>query len=378
MPVAASGEDRRDEGEGDTKGSGVRAGAPARGAAHPPGSPGAGIRGRRAAPVPSRPRMRTRRRRVGAAPAAVVTLAAFALGCAPAGPPPAGGCAPGAPPVALPAGSPWAGTLCRQASQKPPASVNGVLYRDGVLWMASLNGGEMVAADPATGEIIGRFGPAQGVTSAPDDLVMTDNGTIYWTGQVAGDIGVLTPDGHSRMLTNLGTGVNPIVLAPDGQLLVGRAYQGKGLYRVDPATGAATTLNPNLAINGSALDADGMLLSPTTDGLTARVVRTDPATGRSKTITNATLLSSVKIPPASRGEKPGTIYSLQAILPSMVHRIDATTGRTVARDIPLPGVLVADNMTFAPDGRLFVTNTVPKVTIVDPSGRTTSINIGKA
>jgi sugar lactone lactonase YvrE len=268
-----------------------------------------------------------------------------------------------------------------QVSQKPPASVNGVLYRDGVLWLASLSGGELVAADAATGAIIGRFGPAQGVNTGPDDLVMKDDGTIYWTGQATGDIGVLTPDGHSRKLVNLGAGVNPIVFAADGQLLVGRAYQGKGLHRVDPATGRATTLNANLAINGSVLAADGTLLSPTTTAIpftTVHVVRTDPTTGRSTTIGDGTNLSSVKIPPASRGEQPGTIYVLQGVLPAVVHRIDATTGRSAARDIPIPGVLLADNMTFAPDGRLFVTNTVPQVTVVEVGGRTHTVNIGKA
>jgi sugar lactone lactonase YvrE len=240
-----------------------------------------------------------------------------------------------------------------------------------------------VAADATTGEIIGRFGPAQGVNTGPDDLAMKDDGTIYWTGQATGDIGVLTPDGHSRKLVNLGAGVNPIVFAADGQLLIGRAYQGKGLYRVDPATGAATTLNADLAINGSALDADGTLLSPVATAVAfspVHVVRTDPASGRPKNVGNYTgaNLSSVKIPPPTRGDKAGTLYVLQGVLPAVVHRIDATTGRSVARDIPVPGVFLADNMTFAPDGRLFVTNTVPKVTVVDTSGRTTSIDIGKA
>jgi len=383
MAVATSGDDPRDEREGDNEGSGAGAGTPARGAAHPPGRPGAGDRGRRGAPVrrPGRGPRVGRARRAGAAPAVVVTMAAFALGCAPAGPPPAAGCAPGAPPVSLPAGSPWATTLCRQLSQKPPASVNGVLYRDGVLWLASLSGGEMVAADPTTGEIIGRFGPAQGVTTGPDDLVMTDDGTIYWTGQANGDIGVLTPHGRSRTLTNLGVGVNPIVLAPDGQLLIGRAYTAKGLYRVNPTTGASTTLNPDLAINGSALAADGTtLFSPTTSDIPAHIVRIDTASGGFTTINrNAGIgLGSVKIPPATRGEQAGTLYALQPILPAAVHRIDSTTGRTVARDIPIP-LTVADNMTFAPDGRLFVTNQTPaKVAVVDNDGRTHTVAIGRA
>jgi sugar lactone lactonase YvrE len=308
---------------------------------------------------------------------ALATVAALSA-CTTPGPPPTAACVEGAPPVTLPSASPWAGVLCRQADQSPPASVNGVLHRDGVLWIASLEGGELVAADAVTGEIIGRFGPDQGLATPPDDLAMAADGTIYWTGQATGDIGVLTPGGTSRDLVNLGPGVNPILIGPDGMLYVGRAYEGAGLHRVDPATGRSTLITPGLGLNGFDLGADGMIYAPVTSTVPGRVVRIDPATGRSTTVSRdvGLAVSSAKIPPATRGERPGTLYVLSP-LPAGVKRIDGTTGRSAGADLRVPFAL-ADNMTFAPDGRLFITGfSTPEVAVLGVDGRTTRVPIGR-
>jgi sugar lactone lactonase YvrE len=321
-----------------------------------------------------------RRARRGLAGLLAVAALAGSAACTAAGPPPKAGCAPGAPPASVPATGPWAGKLCRQASQKPPASLNGILYRDGVLWIASLTGGELVAADATTGEIIGRFGPDQGFATAPDDLAMSDDGTIYWTGQATGDLGVLTTDGHSRTLTNLGPGLNPIAFGPDGQLYVGHAYQAKGLVRVDPATGATVTVNPALATNGFSFGPDGQLYAPTTDTIPGKLVRIDPGTGAATTVVRTLPgigAGSAKVPPPARGDAASTVYALTAI-PVVVSRWNVTTGRKAGADIRVP-FLLADNMTFAPDGRLFVTGfNTPSVAVIGLDGRARAMPIGKA
>ena len=205
----------------------------------------------------------TRLTRRWLAPVAAVAALTTATACAP--PPPGCGPTDAPPPVSLPARSPWAGKLCTVADQTPPAMLNGVVHRDGVLWMASVLGGEVVAADAATGTIVGRFGPRQGVATGPDDLVMADDGTLYTTGLLTGDVAALTPaDGRSRKVAAAGAGVNPIALAPDGSLLVGHAYIAKGLARVDAGTGAVRVLDPDLAVNGFAVGPDGALYAPRT------------------------------------------------------------------------------------------------------------------
>jgi streptogramin lyase len=304
-------------------------------------------------------------------------LAGAGSACVTPSPPPPAGCAPGAPPVPLPAGAPWAGKLCRQANQTPPASANGVVHRDGLLWIASLNGLELVVADAETGELVGRFGPDQGMTTSPDDLAMADDGTVYWTGFQTGDIGAISPEtGRSRTLANVGAGANPIALAPDGSIWVGHAYTATGLVRIDRTTGTATTVNPDIAVNSFGFGPDGALYAPRTDRIPGTVARID-ASGRATSIAMGLGLSTfaLKFPPPARGEEPTTAYVLSGI-PTTLHRLNVATGRKVRADEPLDQT--ADNLTFAPDGTLFVTaNITPTVYAYGLDGRRRTIAIGR-
>jgi sugar lactone lactonase YvrE len=275
-------------------------------------------------------------------------------------------------------------------------AVNGVVYRDGVLWIANMSEDdlpgqhEIVAADADTGEILGRFGPEQGVSSRPDDLVMTRRGTIYWTGLDTGDIGVLRPGGRISTLTNVGPGVNPIVLGPDHDLYVARFYLDlggpdpqpwSGLYRIDPRNGATTVINPDVQANAFAFGPDGQIYAPgELIPSASRLLRIDPTTGQTTEIPAdlSFYAPSVRFPPRSRGEAPTTAYALSLDVgrDALVKRIDITTGQPVAPEITLP-FQVADNMTFAPDGRLFVTGyNIPVVAVVEVDGSIRTIPIG--
>lgn len=310
---------------------------------------------------------------------AAVLAAALVLAAVACTAPPPAGCASGTGRANIPASSPWADVLCRQASQKPPASLNGVVYRDGLLWMASLAGGELVVADPASGEIVGRFGPDQGIGTGPDDLAMAADGTVYWSGWATGEVGKLTPGARSRALAHVGGGVNPVVLGADGAVYVSRLFTGTGLYRIDPATGAVRVLSTDVAVNAFGFGPGGAIFGPTGLTLPSRLVRVDPATGRSTPVAPipGLLGSSVRFPPASRNEAPTTAYVLTSSAPVAVLRIDVTTGKKVAPDIPLP-LTLADNIAFAPDGRMFVTGfTEPAVAVVETDGRTRKVAIGR-
>jgi hypothetical protein len=311
-----------------------------------------------------------------------VLTAALALATATAActTPPAARCASTGASAPIPADSPWASGLCRQASQQPPGSLNGVVYDDGLLWMASLLGNELIVADATTGTIVGRFGPDQGVTGNPDDLAMAPDGTVYWSAFQKGDVGVLRPGERSRVLAGLGQGVNPVVIGPDGALYVSKLFTAMGLHRIDPATGAATVVSRDAAINGFGFGPDGAIYGPT--GLTnpSRMVRIDPADGGIRTVAPdlGLLASSVRFPPAARHEAPTTAYVLVSTPPVAVRRIDITTGRRAAPDLPLP-LSLADNVAFAPDGTMYVTGfTEPAVAVVGVDGRTTKVRIGRA
>jgi hypothetical protein len=209
---------------------------------------------------------------------------------------------------------------------------------------------------------------------------MTGGGTIYWTGMVTGEIGALDPaTGRSRPVARAGAWVNPIALDPAGALLVGHAYLGKGLVRVDPGTGAVVPLDPDLAANGFAFGPDGALYAPRTDTFPAQLVRVEPATGRSTPVATDLGLSatSVRFPGAARGEHPSTAYVLMGN-PPVVRRIDVRTGTTVGPDVRLP-MAMADNLGFAPDGTMFVTgNLSSSVVAVAVDGTTRTIAIGHA
>src|SRR5262245_464565 len=103
---------------------------------------------------------------------------------------------------------------------------------DGKVYVASVLGDEITVHDPRTGKILDRIGPERGV-HGPDDVVVAPDGTVYWTELLAGNVGLLRPDGSFRVQF-VAPGVNPIELSDDGRLFVARVFLGDGLYELDP------------------------------------------------------------------------------------------------------------------------------------------------
>src|SRR5215218_9340863 len=101
---------------------------------------------------------------------------------------------------------------------------------DGKVYVASVLGDEITVHDPRTGAIVDRIGPERGV-HGPDDVVVAPDGTVYWTELLAGNVGLLRPDGTFRTQF-VGPGVNPIELSADGRLFVARVFLGDGLYEL--------------------------------------------------------------------------------------------------------------------------------------------------
>jgi hypothetical protein len=290
--------------------------------------------------------------------AALVLAGTAACTTAPTGPPPT--CA--GPPPQIDVRS-----TC--SDQTPPVGTNGVVLRGGLLYIADLTGAQFIVADAATGAVRARYGPAQGVTTGPDDLVITSDGTIYWTGPATGVVGRISPDGHGSVVANVGAGANGVALMGDGQLLVGRFLQGAGLVRVDPRTGATTTVSATRSVNASAVGPDGQLYAPDTFG--GGLIAVDPVRGTTRTVARG-----ITLPTAARLSADGRTAYVVSALPAAVHSVELATGRVAPVRARLTSL--ADNVAVAADGRLYVTAfNQPVVTEVRPDGTSRRISIGR-
>lgn len=144
---------------------------------------------------------------------------------------------------------------------------------DGNVYVASVGGSEITIHDPETGEILDRLGPDQGV-NGPDDVFIADDGTVYWTDLLVGNVGMIAPDGTTTTQM-VGPGVNPITMSDDGRLFVARIFLGDGLYELDPMLVAdPIPLDETLeGLNAFDFGPDGQLYAPSF--FTGDVVRID-------------------------------------------------------------------------------------------------------
>ena len=216
---------------------------------------------------------------------------------------------------------------------------------DGNVYNASVGGDEITVHDPETGDLLSRLGPESGV-HGPDDLFITEDGTIYWTEILSGHVGMLAP-GSDPVRQLVGPGVNPITMSDDGRLFVGRIFLGQGLYELDPMlVDAPVLLDENLVVNGFDFGPDGFLYAPSF--FTGEVLRIDvdaaAPVGGTVVASGLGVLSSVKF--NSLGE---------------IHTVDLSQGKVWKLDlvgsnhevlIDIEGTI--DNMAFDADDRMFV------------------------
>ncbi len=215
---------------------------------------------------------------------------------------------------------------------------------DGNVYVASVGGDEITVHDPNSGRLLDRIGPERGV-HGPDDLFITDDGTIYWTEILTGNVGILRPDGTFDY-EFVGPGVNPITMSDDGRLFVGRIFLGQGLYELDADfDGDPVLLNEDLVLNGFDFGPDGYLYAPSF--FTGEILKIDvdaavPVAGE-VVADGFRILSSVKF--NSLGE---------------MHTVDLAEGQVVKVDIvggqhevmiDIEGTI--DNMAFGADDRLY-------------------------
>jgi sugar lactone lactonase YvrE len=223
---------------------------------------------------------------------------------------------------------------------------NGVTVDDqGLLYVASVVGQEIVVMDPQTGKILERFGPESGVVG-PDDVVFGPDGSLYWTDIMSGEVGRRTPDGQvdKQYVADF---VNPLAFNAEGRLFVAQAFLGDGLYEVDPdlqdlPVKILGTGDPSLHLNGFAFGPDGLLYAPRQQ--LEQIVRINVDTAVVEIITD-------DFEGSCAFDSQGQLY---AASDERVYQIDPQSGayETVVT-LPEGG---ADNLAFDADDTMYVTN----------------------
>ncbi|MFC1714280.1 ester cyclase [Candidatus Poribacteria bacterium] len=229
----------------------------------------------------------------------------------------------------------------------PIHGTNGIMFdSNDQLYIASVNGREIVVMDPETGEILDRLGPDMGV-EGPDDLTFGPDGSLYWTAIMTGEVGRLSPDGVKTSQIVV-PGVNPITFSDDGRLFVALDFLGDGLYELDPNL----TEPPRLIIealgflNAFDFGPDGLLYGPI--WTMGQVVRIDVDTGEMNIVTDG-----IGIPAAVKFNSLGQLHVLDH-LSGEVLSVDTETGdKEIIAQLP-PGL---DNLAFDSQDRLFVSHT---------------------
>lgn len=248
--------------------------------------------------------------------------------------------------------------------QSPPKGANGLAFRDGLLWVADLNGGQIVVVDPANGAILARYGKAQGISATPDDLAVARDGSVWWTGFDTGVVGRISTDGKSTDMVTTRPGANPITVGPDGSIYVGIAVTGDGLFVIDPAApDPPREIAPAIGnVNAFAFGLDGALYGPAFSNQEGKVVRIDVADGKTTDVAKG-----FPFPDSLRFDASGQAFVLST-LPPRVDRLDLLTGEVTL--FATPPTKAVDNMAWGPDGNLYVSGfNEPTITVIDPEGK---------
>ncbi len=270
----------------------------------------------------------------------------------------AAGCGkPAAPPAgesAAPAKAAETPRVEQIASGASIAGANGLHFGpDGLLYVASVFGSEIVVIDPESGAIRKRLGQAEGVYG-PDDIAFAPDGSFYWTTILTGEVAGFNAAGERKVAATLSPGVNPITFSDTGRLFVAQCFFGTGLYELDPEgvnppRSIADDLGPNCGLNGMDWGPDGRLYGPR--WFANEVVSVDVDTGQRRT--EAT---GFKTPAAVKFNSQGVLHVMDTA-DGTVHRVDHLGDKRVNTLVATvePGL---DNFAFDAQDRIFVSSFV--------------------
>lgn len=228
------------------------------------------------------------------------------------------------------------------------AGANGIIFSpDGLLYIASVIGSNITVIDPESGEIVKQLGVSEGIVG-PDDLAFSDNGTLFWTSILTGEIGAMNTEGEKFTAAQLSPGVNPITFSNDGRLFVSQCFFGVNLYEIDPEGKTETRLisdelGPGCGLNGMDWGPDNRLYGPR--WFTGQVVSFDVDEN-----TMRVEAEGFSTPAAVKFDSKGVLHVLDTGAGEVV-RIDENGKKVVAH--LSPGL---DNLAFDQNDRLFVSS----------------------
>ncbi len=238
---------------------------------------------------------------------------------------------------------------------------------DGLLYVASVGGREIVVVNRFTGAVVDRLGSEIGVES-PDDVTFGPDGSLYWTAFFAGQVGRLRPDGTASIIAQLPVGVNPIAFNDQGRLFVGLVAFGDALYEIDPdgVLPPQLILEPAGGLNGFSFGPDGLLYTPYQSAGAVARIDVDAATVD-------VFAPGFGLPVAVEFDSLGRLYVNDAATKEIV-RLDVATG---AREVFVAIDDTTDNITFDAGDNMYATSLVQgSVRKVRQSGRVRTITAG--
>lgn len=215
------------------------------------------------------------------------------------------------------------------------------------LIIASIGTQSVLVMDTDTGQIIRKFSAP--LITAPDDVAIGKDGSIYFTDVPTGNIGRISPKGQVSVVENLGQWINALRVSPKGdKLYVSHCIGADKLTEVD-LTGKA---KPKVLAEGigwpnsMAFGPDGYLYTPLNRG--NQILRWNTDTGE-----HEVAVPTRSIPSSVKFDSKGRMLVTEFLLGRLV-RYDLGIGeRTVISD-QLPTGL--DNVAVDSKDRMFVSS----------------------
>jgi len=248
------------------------------------------------------------------------------------------------------------------------SGANGLHFgSDGLLYVASVIGSELLALNPETGAVARRW-TAEDLVFGPDDIAFNADGDYYWTSILTGEVAGFKASGERVVAANLGPGVNPITFSDDGRLFVAQCFFDTGLYEVDPdgiepPRSIRDDLGPGCGLNGMDWGPDGRLYGPR--WFQGSVVSIDVDSGQMREEAKG-----LQVPAAVKFDSQGQLYVLDTAAGAVLKISDGELESVASL---VPGL---DNFAFDDNDTLYVSSFADGFVARIDNGKLTELSPG--